>query len=163
MKKNFQFSIFNFQKERGFTLFIAVVITGTLLLISTGIINLAVKQSFISNSGKESQMAFYAADTGIECALYWDVKNPTGISAFATSTGSTIYCNRDGNNPSNQWVVGGSTVSIINKITFLPDPYCTIVTVTKVDNGTTKIESLGYNTCDGVSGRRVERAVRASY
>lgn len=153
----------NNKKNRGFTLFIAIITTGTLLLISTGIINLAVKQSFISNSGRESQHAFYAADTGMECALYWDVKNPSGISAFATSTGSTIFCNRDGNNQGNQWVVGGSAISVINRINFLPDPYCAIVTVTKGDNGSTEIESLGYNTCDTASARRVERAVRASY
>lgn len=168
MMKNFQFSIFKRVsifppgKNRGFTLFIAIIVTGTLLLIATGIINLAVKQSFISSTARESQMAFYAADTGMECALFWDVKNPSGQSAFATTTGSTIFCNQDGNNPGNQWVVGGSAVSIINRINFLPDTYCAIVTVTKSGN-TTTIESKGYNTCDPANPRRVERAVRASY
>lgn len=149
-------------KNRGFTLFIAIVVMGTLLLISTSIVSLALKQSYISSAGRESQMAFYAADTGIECALYWDVRSPLGISAFATSTGSTINCNRDGNNPGNQWIVGGSSISVINKITFLPDPYCTVVTVTKSGSVTT-IESRGYNTCDLTNPRRVERAVRAIY
>ncbi len=161
MKKNFQFSIFNFQK--GFTLFVALVVTGTLLLIAAGVVSLAVKQSFISASGRESQRAFYAADTGLECALYWDVKNPSGQSAFATSTGSTIFCNKDANNPGNQWVVGGAYTSVINRINFLPDPYCAIVVVTKGVGGSTKIESLGYNTCDSSNPRRVERAVRATY
>lgn len=165
MMKNFQLSIFNFQKkaEAGFTLLLSIIVMGTLLLIATGIINLAFKQAIISNSGKESQLAFYAADTGMECALYWDVKNPTGISAFATSTGTQINCNRDANNPGNQWVVGGSSQSVIDRITFLPEPYCAKVTVTKNANGSTKIESLGYNTCDSSSPRRVERAVRATY
>ncbi|MDO8565248.1 MAG: pilus assembly PilX N-terminal domain-containing protein [bacterium] len=149
--------------KKGFTLFIAMIVTGTLLLISTAIVGLAVKQAFISASGRESQQAFYAADTGMECALYWDVKNPTGISAFATSTGSTIFCNKDASNQSNQWVVGGSSVSTINRINFLPDPACAIVTVTKAVNGNTTIESLGYNSCDSGNPRRVERAVRASY
>lgn len=150
--------------NRGVALFTAVVIAGALLLISTGIINLAVKQSFLTDAGRASQLAFYAADTGIECALYWDVKNPSGgQSAFSTTTGSTINCNKDANNPSNQWVVGGSSVSTINKITFLPDPYCAIVTVTKNNDGSTKIEALGYNTCDVANQRRVERAIRATY
>lgn len=144
----------------------AIIVMGTLLLIAAGIASLAVRQSLISASGRESQLAFYAADTGIECALYWDVQNPAGFSAFSTSTGSTIFCNKDTNNSGNQWVVGGSNVSIINRINFLPDPYCTIVTVTKTFVGgvlKTTIESKGYNTCDLSNPRRVERAIRATY
>lgn len=161
IKKKSQSMFGNLQE--GFTLFIAIVIMGTLLLISTGVINLAVKQAVISSSGKESQLAFYAADSGMECALYWDVKSPTGHSAFATSTGSTIYCNQDSSNPDNEWVVGGSSVSTINHITLLPSPACAIVTVTKNPDNTTLIESFGYNTCDNTNPRRVERAVRATY
>lgn len=143
-------------KNKGFTLFVAIVIMGTLLLVATGIVNLAVKQALISNSGRESQNAFYAADTGIECALYWDVQNPSGISAFATSTGSQINCN-------NQTMTVGGVATSTFTFNFNPDPYCTIVTVTKGVNGSTKIESRGYNTCDPSNSRRVERAVRATY
>lgn len=151
-------------KDSGFTLFVAIIITATLLLISTGIASIAVKENFLTSSSRESQYAFYAADTGAECAIYWDVKNNTGLSAFATSTGSTISCNQDINNPSNPSpsTVGGNTVSTFT-MTFNPDPYCAIVTVTKANDNTTKIESLGYNTCDPANGRRVERAVRVSY
>jgi len=147
--------------NKGFTLFLAVVITGTLLLIATGIITLAVKQSLISTAGRESQIAFYVADTGLECALYWDVKNPSEASAFTPSAASSINCNRDANNSGNQWTVGGSSVSTFT-ISFLPNPSCAVVTVTKLGN-TTEIESRGYNTCSSGSSRRVERAVRADY
>ncbi|OHB11481.1 MAG: hypothetical protein A3H60_02480 [Candidatus Zambryskibacteria bacterium RIFCSPLOWO2_02_FULL_44_12b] len=144
----------------GFTLFIAMVVMGTILLVATGIVNLALKQSLISSSGRESQYAFYAADTGIECALYWDVQNPSGNSAFATSTSSSISCN-------GQVVpsVGGSYVSTFT-FNFSPEPYCTIVTVTKAYIGSvlwTTIESKGYNTCDTSNPRRLERAVRVKY
>lgn len=148
--------------NQGFTLFIAIVVTGVVLLVATSIISLAFKQSLISNSGKESQVAFYAADTAMECALYWDVHNLTGESAFATSTTSTVTCNQDANNTGNQWTVGGSSVSTMSNITFLPEAFCATVTVTKNANGTTLIEAKGYNTC-AASARRVERAVRASY
>jgi len=149
--------------NKGFTLFIAIIVMSTLLLITTGIVSLAARQSLISSAGRESQEAFYAADTGIECALYWDVQNPTGISAFATSTSAIIFCNQDALNSGNQWTVGGSEVSIINRIEFLPDLFCAIVTVTKNMDGSTEIESLGYNTCDPSSLRRVERAIRTTY
>ena len=42
--KNFQFSIFNFQKEKGFTLFVAMIVMGTLLLVSAGIVALHERQ-----------------------------------------------------------------------------------------------------------------------
>jgi len=153
----------NFQKDRGFTVFIAIIVMSTLILVAGGVVSLAVKQSLISVTGRESQYAFYAADTGLECALYWDVQNVSGSSAFATSTGSQIHCNRDANNQGNVWTVGGSVTSVINRINFAPHPYCAIVTVTKGNGGITTIESRGYNTCDSSNPRRVERAVRATY
>jgi len=166
---NFQFSIFNFQKglpraqSRGFTLFISIIVTGTLLLVATAIVNVALKEAFITSAARESQYAFYAADTGIECALYWDVQNSTGVSAFSTTTGSTIFCNKDANNSGNEWTVGGSDTSTIDRITFLPDPYCAVVTIEKGFDGSTRIESEGYNTCDTNNPRRVQRAVRVTY
>ena len=139
-----------------------MIVMGTLLLVATGIVTIALRQNLISHAGRESQEAFYAADTGIECVLYWDVQNPNGVSAFSTSTSSTIFCNRDAANPSNQWTVGGSYTSVVN-LTFLPDSYCATVTVTKEIDGSTKVESLGYNSCDPLNPRRVERAIRATY
>jgi Tfp pilus assembly protein PilX len=150
------------EEQSGFTLLIAVVLTAVLLLISTSLIALAVRQAFIADAARQSQLAFYAADTGMECALYWDVHNPVGNTAFATTTGSTVTCNQDSNNSGNSWTVGGSTVSTMANISFLPSPTCATVTVTKYANGTTIIEAKGYNTC-AASARRVERAVRATY
>jgi len=103
---------------------------------------------------------------GLTLFVYWDVQNPAGFSAFSTSTGSTIFCNKDSNNPGNQWVVGGNDTSTINRIDFLPDSSCAIVVVTKAYVGSvlkTTIESKGYNSCDLSNPRRVERAVRATY
>ncbi|MEX2010248.1 MAG: hypothetical protein WD874_00390 [Parcubacteria group bacterium] len=156
--------------QRGFTAFIAIAITGTLLLVSTAVVTVALKETRLAASGRESQYAFYAADTGIECALYWDVKNTSGFSAFSTSSPSVIACNANSANTQGKTnptpnSVGNSTVSTFN-ITFLPEPYCARVVVTKGMSGsniTTLIESYGYNTCDLANTRRVERAVRVSY
>src|SRR3989344_5483212 len=142
--------------NKGFTLFIAIIVMGTLLLVAAGITGLAVKQSLISSTGRESQYAFYAADNCMECALYWDVQNPSGISAFSTTTSSQITCN-------NQTMSVGGVVTSTFTFNISPDPFCTTVTVTKNPNNTTRIESKGYNTCDLSNPRRVERAVRASY
>ena len=142
--------------NKGFTLFVAMVVMGTLLLVAIGMSTLAVKQGVISTSARESQLAFYAADTGVECAIYWDVKNPSGFSAFSTSTGSTISCNGTDS------FVGGSSVSVF-EINLFPDPYCARVRVEKFNDGTTRIESKGYNSCDSSNSRRVERAIKVSY
>lgn len=158
------------QRQRGFTLFIAIIVMGTLLLVAAGVTNLALKQAFISTSGRLSQNAFYAADAGMECALYWDVNNPAGVSAFATtSSPSSIICNSDSS------TVGGlggegfySPVTHTFSFDFSTqgDPYCAVVTVNKAYvSGVLKttVESKGYNTCDPTNPRRVERAVRATY
>jgi Tfp pilus assembly protein PilX len=170
-KSSYQKGFTHRSTNEGFTLFVAVIIVATLLLVATGIASISVKENFLTSASRESQYAFYAADTGAECAIYWDVKNTTGLSAFATSTSSTISCNHDSSNNFNPVntlgdshfaIVGGSSVSTFT-LTFLPDPYCATVTVTKASDNTTKIESAGYNTCDTTNPRRVERAVRVSY
>lgn len=153
--------------NKGFTLFISIMVAGTLLLVSTAIINVAVKEAFITSAARESQYAFYAADTGLECALFWDVQNPNGISAFATSTTSNIFCNQDANNSTNPTpqLVGGNNESTF-LLTFNPDPYCARVIVRKSFSGgniVTTIDSYGYNSCDTSNPRRVQRAVRAIY
>lgn len=147
--------------DKGFTIFIAIIVASTLLLIVAGVTSLAVRQSLISSTGRESQYAFYAADSGMECALYWDVKNfRDGTSAFATSTGVPIFCNNSGD-----LNVGGNPQSTFT-FTLSPDSSCATVTVSKFYQGSnlvTSIESRGYNTCDSANSRRVERALRAVY
>ena len=85
MKKNF-----NIKKTKGFTLLFAVIISSLLLSIGVAILDLALKQFSLSSTGKNSQVAFYAADNGLECGLFWD-RNASGVSAasvFATSSQS---------------------------------------------------------------------------
>ena len=60
--------------QRGIAIYIAVTITAALILVSFAIISLALKQIVISSASRDSQAAFYASDSGVECALYWDLK-----------------------------------------------------------------------------------------
>lgn len=146
------------KREKGFTLLISIVVTATLLLVSMGIVSVAVKEAFLSASARESQHAFYAADTGVECAIFWDVRNETGVSAFATTSTSQIICNE-----SEPLTVGGAPTSTFSfDFSSTGNPYCAVVTVTK-ENGTTIIQSRGYNTCDPLNTRRVERGVGVGY
>jgi len=150
-------------KEKGITLFVAILITATLLLISVAIVTLAVKEAFLSSTYRDSQYAFYAADTGAECAIYWDVNNPNNISAFATSTPDPqriISCLGNSITPVRQ-VLGNNGTSTFH-INYQSEPYCADIVVAKYADGTTKIESLGYNNCTS-NPRRVQRAVRVTY
>ncbi len=75
----------------GFTLFVAMIVSSLLLAVGFSIGNIILKQLLLSGSGKDSQTAFYAADSGIECAEFWDTKdaqgNPLTVDGpFATST-----------------------------------------------------------------------------
>ena len=63
------------------------VISSLLLSIGISIYNITLKELILSSYGRNSQFAFYAADTGLECALYWNIKD-----AFSTTTPSTIEC-----------------------------------------------------------------------
>jgi Tfp pilus assembly protein PilX len=94
----------NRNANSGFTLFIALIVSSLLLAIGFSLSTIILKQLVFANSGKESQLAFYAADSGAECALYWDRKNVDGLTDFngtftASSTISTfddIFCGTGG-------------------------------------------------------------------
>lgn len=150
---------------------------GLLLFISFAVVNITMKASLFSSSGRDSQYAFFAADAGLECAIYWDSKH----DAFSTSTSGDFLdfrCGGSADMNSNQAIVGTTTLSRIgggggaNPMSVFgfvmnqgsnPVPYCTIVTVTKNTNGTTYIKSRGYNTCDTSYPRRIERGVEVTY
>ena len=163
---------------KGFTLLTAIVTTGILLLISFLIANIAYKQLLIAFTNQESQTAFYSADSGIECATYWDVKNPNnpGISAFSTTTSGSVACNNNsvittnsqavpahGAWASGQSLIGGGGANARSSFLINLTQGCVIVDVIKNANGSTKIDSYGYNTCTAGVLRRYERGVTVTY
>src|SRR3990167_856492 len=161
-------------KKRGIALYVAVTVTGILVLVSFAVISLAIRQLSISSISRDSQAAFYAADSGIECALYWDLKN-TGVSAFATSTAATnVNCNNKSVPVTKVWNAGtGYGTSTLSFDFSSADTYCATVSIVKRYSGgnlTTRIESRGYNVgtasggaCTSNKARRVERAVLVTY
>lgn len=79
------------QKNKGFTLLFAVLISSMVLIVGASIITIALKQNFLSGSARESQYAFYASNSGLECAMYWDIAGIAGQAPiFATSTESNL-------------------------------------------------------------------------
>lgn len=171
------------KKQKGFAMLFAVLVSSVLLSIGVSIFNLTVKELALSASGRESQFSFYAADTGAECALYWDFKGPSvlGGDVFATSTstlpplsgqpdcvdssGAPQYITNENHPtaPTSNSAVTQFTLTIPSS----PSNYCAIVKVTKDSSGgspLTTIDSRGYNTpCDSTDPSRVERALKVTY
>ena len=59
-------------KSRGFTLLFAALVGALVIAVGMAILNITLKQLILASAGKASQQAFYAADAGVECALYLD-------------------------------------------------------------------------------------------
>ena len=78
------------QTQSGFTLLLAALVAAIVLSLGASIFTIARKQVTLSSLGRDSQFAFYAADTIAECALYYDIRRSavTGFVGFATSTAS---------------------------------------------------------------------------
>lgn len=160
--------------NRGFTLMLAALVASLLTALGLAMFSIAKKEVVLSSLGRDSQFAFYAADTGAECALHWDFK----FDAFATSTvysstSSPATCAEqqlqdfptpyETGNPDGVIGLGGAYQSTF---WFEPEGYCVYVTVTKQDvHPHTIVESLGYSTpCSQPNhARRLERAVRATF
>lgn len=159
------------------TLFISIVIMGLLLFISFAVVNISIKAALFANTGRDSHHAFYAADSGIECAIYWDTRFDPSRFDTSNNAGSPINC--AGSSMSTNDAISGTTTltrigggGLANPTSVFgfvlnqgsnPVSYCAIVTVTKNLDGSTHIYSRGYNTCDTTNPRRVERGVEVTY
>ena len=156
--------------KKGYALYTAIMLTSILFLVSYSTLNIIIKQLELSSLGADSNIAFYNADTGVECAMYWDLKN-SNISAFATSTSAVINCNNQtistgsqtvSTNPTSQSLIGGGGSSNSTSIFQLNlTKGCVIVRVIKNPDNTTQIESRGYNSCSG--SKRFERGIKVNY
>lgn len=168
MKKDFS--------QKGFVVLFTILISSLVLLMALGITSISTKEAALSIQSKDAARAFFAADTGMECALYQD----RDIGLF-TGSGPSFDCN-------------GSAVSFTS-IQDFPDyifytsagtnnDSCVRVEIDKEydpdQDGIfqTRITSYGYNTAlntnydlllEGWCGeyqqneRQVERGYRATY
>jgi Tfp pilus assembly protein PilX len=146
--------------KKGFTLFIAILIGSLMLAIGFSIFNLTFKELLLTASARESQVAFYAADTGLECALYYDQRG----NQFVPGQSATVSCILPGTSVISSGSSGNATWTWSFEVS--PD-VCAKVQVNKVSgisvNARTTIRSFGYNTCDDTSPKRTERGLQVTY
>ncbi len=152
---------------RGFTLLFASLVASLLLAVGISIFDITIKEVILASTARDSAYAIYTADSGLECAFYWDFKNAgLNVSAFATSSlsspAASISCNNQTITPSIIATPSAATTTFTLAMT--PQPYCATVTVAKRGTPTrTTITSSGYNTCNASDPRRIERALEANY
>jgi len=70
------------RRKEGVTLLVALLLVGVLLGISTSLLNVSLKQYQLAGIAYSSEIAFQAANAGMECVLYHDFPK-TGTSTFA--------------------------------------------------------------------------------
>ncbi len=171
--KQIEMSLKNNKKEkyseRGFVIFLTVLISSIVLFIGVSVYNILNKHLKMSRITQHSQVAFYAADAGVECALYSDLKQ----EKFSTTSSSQIDCNEDSYTVTPR-PKGGGVYKWIFYMNFEPDPYCAEVIVKKTifpSEIVTKIESRGYNrgydsvanNCSNPQPEKVQRAMEIKY
>ena len=170
-------------KNKGIALLFAVLTLSVILAVAMTIINVIVKQIKISSSGQDSVRAIYAADSGIECALLWDIRGAedafNGYPVFPTSTisdtdpDSPTPNSGDGIECAGVDILGNSITSGSGYVTSfslnLLGPSCAEVEVTKYEEDSvwkTIVLSKGYNVaCNQITGstQAVERAIKVQY
>lgn len=133
------------KKNRGFVILYAVTLSAILLSIALGVANIALKEIKFSTSAKDTNEAFFAADTGIEQVLYND-KTPDTYPA------------------------GGDKVTVDIVGLGSAGQGCVIVTIDKItDPAKAVFTSKGYNNGGGggancqPSVNAVERELEVTY
>lgn len=155
-------------QKKGITLLLAILISSAASLLSLGVFMIIFGELGISTASKESMKAFYAADTGVECSLYYDlvVKTTFATSTYAASPASfTVNCN--GSSVTGTYIadgIGGGTFSYSFTVTG-GSSSCSTVTVTKMSGGQTIVDAFGENIadCNTSNSRVIQRGLEVAY
>ncbi len=139
------------ETQKGFVILFTILISSIILMIGFGIFSIATRETILSSTAREAQFAFYAADAGVECALYYQTHFPqvfdgahNGFSgAMPGSVPSCGMANLDGTG-------GYGTSSNPEQFDIMVDSVqktCAHITVYDQDPTTRRIISEGYNIC----------------
>lgn len=157
--------------KRGFVLLIAVIFMSVMLSFGVALGALGYKQQVLASSALESQHAFYAADSALECLLYADQRqNLYEHPASEPPSAPSLTC--DNASPISSSIVSYSASSwvVTSRLSLDSGTRCADITIYKPDPGagTTYLFSEGYSaSCTTVASpgnaRLVSRGVSAQY
>ncbi|MBU1046214.1 pilus assembly PilX N-terminal domain-containing protein [Patescibacteria group bacterium] len=153
-------NIYKLRADKAFVSMIALLLANVFLVIGLSIFGIAMREVILSSGARESLFAFYAADGGMECALYWDIHEDNFSNTAAPL--SNINCSgQDVAVSFNQDC--GANCSRNNFSLSYPSGACVQVDIYKLNDDDTLIKSFGQNTCDPNNKKRVERAWQVTY
>lgn len=137
---------------KGFVILFTILIAAIIMVIGLGIYSIASRETVLSGTAREAQYAFYAADAGVECALYAQSLDNAGVSGtliFDNPSGSPFDCG------SSVRVSGNGTTITPYTFNIVVDPVrrtCAKVSVYDVaglpSGPARRIVSQGYNICN---------------
>ncbi|OHA15300.1 MAG: hypothetical protein A3H57_01555 [Candidatus Taylorbacteria bacterium RIFCSPLOWO2_02_FULL_43_11] len=150
--------------KAGFSLLFAVLISAMLITIGAAMANLSLREFDLVATVRQSQKAFYAADAGVECALFYDLqgnphfKEPYRYDEAPAANSLVINCNESDIpvtvSPVN---TNANNRRVTNTFTFDFEGACASVTVIKLDvinDGWSESEQ-GYPEPDGYNGNNI--------
>lgn len=70
------------KQQDGFVLLFTIVVTAIIFFIGAGIYSLSFKELMVSSLSKESQKSIFAADSGVECALWANINDKETTAPF---------------------------------------------------------------------------------
>lgn len=168
---------FLYNRKSGFAVLFSIMLASFLITLGISIFSISLKETMITTSVRDSQIAYYAADSARECALYWDVKKgafPACISDDCSETTeadeetdiicngftTTVKLNRESGTLA--YSTGGTPIQDFFKMSADESSPRSHIKITKTwipNQGVqTVIDTFGQNT--GIVGRRVERGIR---
>jgi type II secretory pathway pseudopilin PulG len=166
----------NLVKNKGFALLYAMLVLSVVLSVSMGLFNVVMRYYSIESSARESQHAFYAADSAAECVYYWDSHwQDNGLSNSPFPENDTdipvpndkVYCaGVELKTISDFTTVTTADTGTTNFTLPLAGDIARNAKVIVVKNSTTKSKVLtvsGHNTTDDESPRLVERTIVAPF
>lgn len=131
----------------------AVLISSIVLTIGLGVYLRTYKELYFSNFWTQSQIAFAAADSGLECALYLETHLTAPLECFGNSLVGWTPGDPAGGSFQESTYGGCVEVMIIKA----PSPLLPV-------GITMRIESRGYNdACGSTNPRRVERGIKLEW
>lgn len=157
--------IYKNKNQKGFVALFTVLLVSVILAMALGIASLSLKEIVLSSTASDGNKAFYAADSGIECALYLEKINPTSLPSINGSR-----CN----NAVIQNFEPAARTTAAEAVEFTAsfgEPENELCAFIKIERGFTgrpylnQIESKGSNLPCGSEGdpKKVERSIRVTY
>jgi hypothetical protein len=147
--------------HEGIALLFAMLVAALALSLGLAIMNIAYKELELSSIASQSQRAFFAADTGWECAMYHDFNDNAVFDRSQPEDVDVIRCagedrelqHTELSDDRDRW-----------RFKIDSNDICSAVTVIKEGDvpAETSIEADGFNTCQSAR-QQVQRTILVNY